>query len=269
MSLINNSDYLQQTQYRTSNNLTARANLHVRFSANQQGWVKWLFDHLALQPGQRVLEVGGGPGWLWRENIERLPSAVRVCFSDFSPGMVREAAVALAADSRFAFANLDAQALPFPSASFDVVTANHMLYHVPQVERAARELARVLKPGGRLIAATNGQPHLQEMHALLKTFEPHYSGHDPAQTARRFGLENGPTRLGTAFAQAEVRRYPDSLWITEAQPLTDYVLSLWDVADAIPAHRAADLTDFFQRKIDSEGGIRITKDSGVIIAFND
>jgi ubiquinone/menaquinone biosynthesis C-methylase UbiE len=265
MSHIADQSYLQHAQYKDSANLTARANLHRRFSTHP-GFIHWLFDQLALQPGQRVLEVGGGPGWLWRENAGRGPDDLQVCFSDFSPGMVREARRALAGDHAFAFATLDAQAISAPSGAFDLVIANHMLYHVPDVPRSLRELARVLRTGGHLLAATNGARHLREMHALLREFEPRYVGRDPSNSAGLFGLENGPALVAPSFVQIEVRRHVDSLWITEARPLTDYVLSLWDVGGVIDASRADELNAFFQDKIDAAGGIHITKDCGVIIA---
>ena len=60
----------------------------------------------------------------------------------------------------------DVQEPPFEDASFDVVVAAWMLYHVPDLDRAVAELARVLRPGGRLVATTNAADHLQEMLEL-------------------------------------------------------------------------------------------------------
>ena len=72
----------------------------------------------------------------------------------------------------------DGQALPFPNAAFDRVLAAHMLYHVPDREGALAEMRRVLRPGGRLVLATNGsnyQARLGELHrdaALALGYEP-------------------------------------------------------------------------------------------------
>jgi SAM-dependent methyltransferase len=62
---------------------------------------------------------------------------------DLSPGM-GPAAVA------------DAQRLPLPDASAEAVLAMHMLHHVPDIDRAVAEMARVLRPGGVALAASNG-----------------------------------------------------------------------------------------------------------------
>ena len=59
-------------------------------------------------------------------------------------------------------------ALPFADNDFDVVTAMHMLYHAPDKDRAVAEIARVLKPGGLLIATTNGNDALKELTDLTQ-----------------------------------------------------------------------------------------------------
>lgn len=264
--------YLQHVQYRSSAKLAARADLHARFSTNPTGWSFWAFNQLDLREGDKVLEVGGGPGWLWRAQRDRLPDGVRVVFSDLSVGMVREARAALVAeahatptgDDRFTFLNVDAQVIPLPDEAFDLVVANHMLYHVPDLPRAVAEMARVLRPGGRLCAATNGRDHLREMHALIRAFDPGYQG--PFDLASRFGLENANTVLAPPFAAVEIRRYPDSLRLTEAGPLVDYVRSTWDAGQAIGAARAEAFETSVQQRIKAEGEIVIAKDTGMAVA---
>ena len=71
VKLFQDSYYLQRNQYRDSRNLDARAELHRRFSTAVTDWQPWVFDLLQLKPEMRVLECGCGPGWLWRENVDR------------------------------------------------------------------------------------------------------------------------------------------------------------------------------------------------------
>lgn len=269
MSRLNDAAYLQTRQYQSSANLSARINLHQRFSTNPYGWLKWVFDQLNLQPGLQVLEVGGGPGTLWRTNLDRLPDGLRISFSDFSPGMVAEANNALGSDVRFSFVNADVQAIPFPTNSFDIVIANHMLYHVPQLALGVRELARVTRPGGRVYAATNGLNHMRDLQRLVSEFDGRDSGGvAPDQLARAFGLENAPEILGQAWAHVDVRQYEDALWVTEAQPLTRYVLSMdWGHVSEIDPTRAEAFTAFVRAKIEAEGGIRIRKEAGLAIGY--
>ena len=56
----------------------------------------------------------------------------------------------------------DVQELPFENALFDCAVAAWMLFHVPDIDRGLSELARVLRPGGRLVAVTNAEHHLAE-----------------------------------------------------------------------------------------------------------
>ncbi len=163
--------YLAAEQYRDATNLDTRRALHARFSTNPYGWLPWVFDHLqALPPTSAVLELGCGPGTLWQENAERIPPQWAVTLTDYSHGMVMEARRQVGSRApAFHFAQADAQSLPFADAAFDAVIANHMLYHVPDRERAYREISRVLRPGGQFFAATNGRNALV---ALTDRFAP-------------------------------------------------------------------------------------------------
>ena len=137
-SLLQNAEYLRQDQYRDSRNLGSRAQLHQQYGSNSTGWFEWVMAHLSLKPGNHVLECGCGPGWLWRENLERLPAGCEITLTDLSPGMVAEAEEALSQTGRsFRFLDADIVDLPFEDQSFDIVIANHMLYHVPDRQKAA------------------------------------------------------------------------------------------------------------------------------------
>jgi len=264
-SRLTDQAYLRTEQYGTSQNLNARVELHRRFSANQYGWNKWQFDQVNWRPGLRMLDVGCGPAHLWRVNRSRLPSELQLVLSDFSFGMVQETHHAL---GDFASTcNLDVQSIPFPDNTFDIVFANHMLYHVPDIPRGLSELARVLKPGGQLHAASNGTRHLRELHDLLHEFKPDYRL-DVDPFANAFGLENGLEKLRPYFAEAEVREYPDSLWVTEALPLADYAFSLtWGQFTSAAHERNAEFVEFIQSRINRDGGIQISKQSGVVVGL--
>jgi SAM-dependent methyltransferase len=87
------------------------------------------------------------------------------------------------------------QQLPFDDASFDVVMCNWVLYHVPDLDRALREIARVLAPAGRFVGVYNRPGHLAELWAAIG-FEW------PAET---FNGENGRSALQRHFSFVERR----------------------------------------------------------------
>jgi len=115
---------------------------------------------------RRVLEVGCG----WGELAEwlRRDTGAEVVAVDLSERMV---------------------ALPFADGEFDVAVAAWMLYHVPDLDRGIAELARVVRPGGRLVTVTNSLSHLAELRALV--------GSGPSTLS--FNRENGEELLARHF----------------------------------------------------------------------
>ena len=170
---------------------------------------------------QRVLEVGPGPG----ELSERLANelGVTVVAVDSSERMVE------LARSRGVDAHLgDVQSLDLPAESFDCAVAAWMLYHVPDLDRGLTEIARVLRPGGRLVAVTNAVDHLLEVWELV--------GVDHAPLP--FGAENGEEILSRHFARVERRDVEGTTTFPHASAIRAYLGSFErgvPLARAVPA----------------------------------
>ncbi|MBI5712985.1 MAG: MerR family transcriptional regulator, partial [Chloroflexi bacterium] len=77
-------------------------------------------------------------------------------------------------------------------------------------------------------------------------------------------LENAEEILRAAFARVEIRNYDDHLWVTEAAPLVNYVLSGW--RDQVREGMVESFITFVEERIKRDGGVRITKESGLVIA---
>jgi len=257
-------DALRQNQYRDASNLNARIRLHQRFSRAAESWDDFILANLQLSEGMTVLELGCGNASQTRHNGYAYPGSLRYYLADYSLGMLQEASSELSEDARFFFTVQDAQALAFAASSFDLITANHMLYHVPNIGLALTEIHRLLKPGGRLMAATNGRGHMQDLDQLLQKFFPVSK---PLHTFHsRFTLENGLELVKAMFGNATLQTYPSNLWVTEAQPLTDYVMSLERFSFTQVNCPLQELTAYFQAIINAEGGIKIRKSTGLLLA---
>lgn len=265
MSKFTDQDYLKDEQYRSPDNLNFRIALHENYSTAEQPWTTWVYEHLAIADQQKVLAVGCGNATQWRDNVRRFPDDSQFYLMDLSIGMLRSGREAIGpADARFNYYSGDAQFLPFEDAQFDRVTANHMLYHVPTIELGVAECARVLKPDGLFIAATNGATHMVDLYTLFEEFKPGFR--IPDSDRRRFSLQNGWDYLIPRFAEVRLDFYPSDLWVTDAQALVNYAFSMWDVEDDITNQKAIEMLDFFNQKIAKAGGIRIRKETGIFLA---
>ena len=260
-------NYLLKDQYKDASNLNARIDLHVRFSTNKYGWHRWVFDQFKFSPESRILELGCGPGRLWLENLHRIPDGWDITLSDFSPGMLQEAKRNLNSGRHpFKFEVVDAQAISFADESLDAVIANHMLYHVPDREKAFSEIRRVLKPGGRFYAATVGQNHLRELRELVRRFGPGIpTDGSRVRMSEGFSLENGLGQLSRWFSKVALNRYEDALTVTEAEPIVAYVRS----GESLVEEMLTELQRYVEKEIQLGGDIHITKDTGIFEAWND
>jgi ubiquinone/menaquinone biosynthesis C-methylase UbiE len=265
MSRFSDQEYLKNDQYKDSSNLDARVMLHKRFSTNPYGWMNWVFDSLlALPENAKILELGCGPGYLWKENISRIPAEWRITLSDFSPGMLEAAWRNLVITGRaFQFKEIDAQSIPFEDETFDAVVANHMLFHVPDRPKALVEIKRVLKAGGHLFATTIGQNHLNEMANWIRQVNPVT---DFASSGRAFTLENGYEQLTQFFPYVRLSRYPDSLHVTEVKAIIAFIRSTSHAAE-IPESKLAELESELEVECKAKGKIFISKDSGLLEAI--
>lgn len=257
-------DYLRQVQYRTAENLNARIQIHKRFTTSSQTWEDFIFAHLPDLSGKRLLALGCGNATQWRANRQRFAPDATIILTDLSEGMLAEARPDLQGDKRFTLLCMDASKLEFEDDSFDFVTANHMLYHVPDVNQTLAEVTRVLKPDGEMMAATNGANYMLDLAVLLAEFWQEYGGLHTMSL--KFNLENGAEQLAQWFGKVEKRMFSGDLWVTEALPLVDYVYSTPRVQQLIPHDQREPMRAFFQARIDQAGGILIRKETGLFLA---
>jgi ubiquinone/menaquinone biosynthesis C-methylase UbiE len=265
MSKFTDQQYLKTDQYKDSSNLDARVNIHARFSTNPYGWMHWVFDALVKLPDDaKILELGCGPGYLWKENAHRIPSTWDITLSDLSSGMLDSAWRNLVVTGRaYNFKEIDAQSIPLADETFDAVIANHMLYHVSDRAQAIAEMKRVLKTDARFFVTTVGDTHMRE---ITNWFRQIHKSEVWDSFANLFTLENGLAQLKPFFPNVTVSRYEDNLHVTELEPLIAYFRSMArasELSDDGFAKLEADL----ENELKEKGRIFITKDSGLFEAL--
>lgn len=143
----------------------------------------------ALKPA-RVLETAAGTGIVSRRLRDRLPAATRLTSTDLIPGMLEVAKAKFKPTEQVEFQPVDATALPFGDASFDVVVCQFGVRFYPDKEKSYREVHRVLAPGG---------------HYLFNVWDAHrYNplGRIAHETAGRFFPDDPPQFQSIPFSYA-------------------------------------------------------------------
>jgi trans-aconitate 2-methyltransferase len=166
------------------------ASTYDRISSPQRRWGGPVVARVPLEGSETVLDAGCGTGRVTEGLLERLPAG-HVVGLDGSARMVTEARGRLGdAGGRLALVLADLNAvLPFAPASFDAVVSTATFHWLPDHDALFRNLATVLRPGGRLEAQCGGVGNIASVEAALRRLLPDFEGMrnyaTPEQTAAR------------------------------------------------------------------------------------
>lgn len=224
-------------QYKTTDLLRIRVETHRRFAETPLDLDAECAAVLGLAGDEALLDVGCGPGAFLRYLRDRGHRG-RLAGLDQSPAMIGEAR---RAGDGIDWHSGQADALPFAEGEFSVLSARHMLYHVPDVSAALREFARVVGPGGVVFAATNGERNTPGLGDLEEAIAREFGLETGPEMTRTFNTGNAPELLRAVFPVVEETILPGALVFTESEPIVDYVMT-----QTVPQQAAAD-PELFRR----------------------
>ena len=148
-----------------------------------------LAESLLLQAGEEVLDVAAGNG---NFSLAAARRATNVTSTDFVPALLEKGRIrAMADDFEIRFQVADAEAMPFPDAGFDVVASVFGVMFTPDQHRAAAEMTRLVRPGGR-IGLANWTPNgfIGRLFRIIGSYVP-----NPLASPALWGTTNHLTEL--------------------------------------------------------------------------
>lgn len=220
MSKINNMSVVKQ-QYATANNLNIRISIHDKYSTNNMGFGNWIVSNFRIDKGMRVSELGCGTGDIWKNRATLIGTCSKLILSDFSEAMVEATKRNIGKFDNVEYKIIDIQEIPYEDESFDIVIANMMLYHVPDIDRGVSEVRRILKRNGHFYCATYGE------HGIIEYLSKILSEYGvEGNMNKNFTLQNGYEILSKTFFKVEKLEYIDSLAITNIDDMVEYIYSL-------------------------------------------
>ena len=273
MSTLNHSEAVRQ-QFATDEILRIRHHIHDTYSVPRVNYPEWVLSNMYWRGDERILDAGCGSGTYFKSLADDWPD-IQYYGLDFSMGML----IKHPATGRIGLA--DVQHIPFADGTFDVVMANHMLYHVPDIDRAITEIRRVLKPSGILLAATNSLQNMPELQVLMRraVLLLARSGatqvKPPAPASDRFALENGSRQLSHYFYAVMRADLPGRLVFPEIEPVMEYLESTRALRESqLPADVAWEDVMMIMRQqvthlVNHLGELSISKLNGVLLATDD
>ncbi|MCB9419216.1 MAG: methyltransferase domain-containing protein [Ardenticatenaceae bacterium] len=242
---------------------------HRLYTQPKVDFVEWVLDKVEWRGNETAVDIGCGSGNYVAAGQTRCQTYIA---GDLSFGMVQALS-----HPNLPRLNMDAQQIPLASSSVDVVLANHMLYHVPDKEAALREVKRVLRPGGWLVAATNSAGNMAELFSLRRQAMqrlniPINPVLEKSPVADLFSLENGRSILKNYFRHIQRHDLAGALVFPAPQPVLDYIASTRDVLetflpsvtwDMLYSQLQALLAEHFA----SHDEFRVNKLGGVFICY--
>jgi ubiquinone/menaquinone biosynthesis C-methylase UbiE len=259
-----------KNQYNSDENLKRRIQLYDRYSTNRIGWYDWLYAKYNIQTNSRILDVGCGNSIFWKSELNKIPDGTKVLLSDISIGMINCSMKNLGyiSEGEFTFCVFDICHIPFKHYGYDLVLANHMLYHVPDIDQALYNISSILQPNGKFFASTIGKNHMKEISDWVLQFDLPVNINS-TKLSENFGLQNGEEMLRKYFKSVILHPFDDNLIVDAVSPILDFMKSLSNPVEfaKFPKEFMA-FEQHLNTMLRKSGKIIIQKQSGLFEANN-
>ncbi|WP_291582072.1 MerR family transcriptional regulator [Clostridium sp. UBA6640] len=254
---ITNMEGKVKEQYKSAENFNLRTKLHS-YNTNKTDWNNWCFNQMKVPSKARILELGCGTGELWIKNKDNVNSEWNVTLSDFSSSMLESTKERLqSVGQNFLYKEIDAQNIPYEDESIDVVIARHMIYLVPDIEKALLEIKRVLVKDGTFYVTANSCEAMSELNNLIEKFDPTLGLHNNGM-CYRFQLENGQALLKKYFSEVKIEVLEGKIVTSDVDAIVSYKASSIKGTSVLVGKKKDDFRKYIDDYIKKNGDISIT-----------
>ena len=262
-------------QYKSDTNLKKRISIHDYSTADTE-WFHWLFEREQIKVGMKILDIGCGAATFWSRVADLLPKDLEIHLVDYSDGMLASARNVAKEivdkypekNLRFVIEKRDAADFSYPTSGFDLIMANHMLYHVARESRLElyKKIKSLLAKGGRFSCTLIGQQHMRDLHDFIGEYYPSVKypsgGFD-------IWLETAKEELDSYFNVVSVEEQKNDLYVPDEELILNYVASYSEEASKLVNGDKESFYKHVQSKMDDDGYFFIHKSTGVVMCTAD
>ncbi|MCI8694036.1 MAG: MerR family transcriptional regulator [Lachnospiraceae bacterium] len=243
---------------------------YEKYGVKQQDWYPWLFRQLGLQKGEKVLDIGGGYGLVWRRSFAHIPQGVQIVVLDKSreqialfQGFVDENRALLKDGSAISFENKDLNRVSYGQEAYDCILSLHMWFYIENRTAFLEKVFRALKPGGRMCANVNWREYALGLDSLLKGFSRSL---DIRQEDERHQERIRETEkdFRAYFPHTDCRQYDNELHIGDSGDLYRFLLDRGAVGKQIAGY-GREFVSYLDEFLKKEGEIVIPGHSRMMI----
>lgn len=241
-----------------------------KYGTKQQDWYPWLFRQMHIQKNERILDIGGGYGLVWRRSFSQIPQGVRIEVLeksqeqiDLLKGFVNENRKLLKKDSSFSFVNADLNRVSYGAEEYDCIISFHMWLYIENRTAYFEKVFRALKPDGCMCANLNWRDYIPGLDSLLKGFSRDLDIRLQSEKWQEY-IQEIEKEFRTYFPATSCKLYHNELHISDSGDLYRFLLDRESIGKQIAGY-GREFVKYLDDYLKKEGEIIIPSHAKLMI----
>lgn len=235
---------------------------YEKYGSRQQDWYPWLFRQLRIREGEKILDIGGGYGLVWRCSFRKIPQGVQIAVLDKDrdeldslKSYVHENRHLLKKGTSFSFENVDVNQITYGTEEYDCVISFHMWPYIENRKVYLDKVFQALKSQGRMCTNLNWRDYVPALDSLLKGFSRELDIGLLSEKRQEIMRETEKA-FRAYFPNTSFRIYENELHISDSSDLYRFLLDRGAVGKQIAGY-GREFVKYLDEFIQKEGEIVI------------